>query len=181
MRTVVATGHYRQGCRSTRACQRGWAYRVRTLLGPRPAIRTTRPAGSRPGTRARPADATLGLHRLGDVRLLRAALRPWQRLTRPRWHGLENIARDRYIAVHGDIRERLQFEVETIHGPTSSQPLPQHRYAANCLRRRSAARGRRIQHLGVLRLGRRVGALSFCRVVGNGPSRVRGRGLRQES
>lgn len=28
-----------------------------------------------------------------DVRLLRTALSPWQKLTRPRWHGLENIPR----------------------------------------------------------------------------------------
>lgn len=37
-----------------------------------------------------------------DVRLLRAVLRPWQRLTRPRWHGLENIPREGPVLLIGN-------------------------------------------------------------------------------
>lgn len=37
-----------------------------------------------------------------DVRMLRAALRPWQRLTRPRWHGLHNVPREGAVLLIGN-------------------------------------------------------------------------------
>lgn len=37
-----------------------------------------------------------------DIRMLRTVLRPWQKLTRPRWHGLDNIPRQGPVLLIGN-------------------------------------------------------------------------------